>query len=90
MQTKIVKNITLIIIIFLRIIKAESYSYLSILMQYYGNQTKLGAHIPFNFGLMRKVERNNLVETIDNTIKDWLYNIKENMVANGVVRFFNV
>lgn len=51
---------------------------------------KLGAHIPFNFGLMRNVERNNLAESVDNTIKGWLYNIPKNTVANWVVRFFKV
>lgn len=54
-------------------------------MQYYGNKTKLGAHIPFNFGFVGNIQRNNLAESVDLNIKTWLDNIPENMVANWVV-----
>lgn len=62
----------------------ESYSSSSMLMQYYGNKTRPGAHIPFNFYLFG-TNRNNFVESIDNMIKIWLDEIPENMVPNWVV-----
>jgi len=58
-------------------------------MQYYGNGTKRGAQIPFNFGLLF-VERNDIIATIDETVKLWLYNMPERMVANWVVSDFSV
>lgn len=62
----------------------ESYSSPSILMQYYGNKTKPGAHIPFNFFLLN-TDRNNFIGSIDLLIETWLENIPENMVPNWVV-----
>jgi len=53
-------------------------------MQYYGNSTKLGAHVPFNFGLL-SVDRRNIVESIENRIKEWLDNMPKDQVANWVV-----
>lgn len=55
-------------------------------MLYYCNKTRLGAQIPFNFGLLKGAERNNLAESIDATIKNWLDNTPKNQVANWVVR----
>lgn len=74
--------------LFFRILATEAYANISTLMQYYGTKTKVGAHIPFNFGFVTDINRNNLVESIDATIKNWLDNIPENMVANWVVRVF--
>jgi len=53
-------------------------------MQYYGNSTKLGAHLPFNFKLLA-ADRRNIIESIDTSVKDWLGNMPENQVANWVV-----
>jgi len=57
---------------------------MNILKQYYGNSTKPGAHVPFNFGLLA-VNRGNIVESIEFRIKTWLDNLPENQVANWVV-----
>lgn len=54
-------------------------------MQYYGNETKLGAQIPFNFGFV-KIDKNHIVDNVDICIKRWLNHIPKNMVANWVVR----
>lgn len=53
-------------------------------MKYYGNATKLGAQIPFNFGLVHS-DKNNMVAWIDTYIGTWLNNMPENNVANWVV-----
>jgi len=53
-------------------------------MQYYGNSTKPGAHLPFNFALIA-VDKRNIIESIDTNIKNWLDNMPENQVANWVV-----
>ncbi|XP_003246887.1 maltase 2 [Acyrthosiphon pisum] len=65
-------------------IATESYSPIKVLMQYYGNSTKAGAHLPFNFGLLT-VDKRNIIESIDTNIKKWLDNMPENQVANWVV-----
>jgi len=66
----------------------ESYSSIETLKQYYGNATRRGSQIPFNFGLL-EIDRNNIVEDIDTTVKSWLENLPENMVANWVVSDLN-
>jgi len=53
-------------------------------MQYYGNSTKPGAHLPFNFGLL-SVDKRNIIKSIDTNVKNWLDNMPENQVANWVV-----
>jgi len=50
-------------------------------MQYYGNSTRDGAHVPFNFGLLL-ADRNNIVESIEEHIKEWLDNMPDYQVAN--------
>lgn len=61
-----------------------AYSPIDILKQYYGNSTKLGAQVPFNFGLVN-VDKNKIVSDIDSKINNWLNNMPENSVANWVV-----
>lgn len=62
----------------------ESYSSKEVLMQYYGNPTKPGANVPFNFGLL-DVDKRTIVESIDKNINEWLKMMPENQVANWVV-----
>lgn len=68
----------------LRFITTESYSDIHILMKYYGNGTRLGAQIPFNFGFVL-IDKHHVVSWIDTQIHTWLTNIPENNVANWVV-----
>lgn len=63
---------------------AESYSPINVLMQHYGNSEKAGVQVPFNFGFIF-IDKNNIVESVENNIKNWLYNMPENQVANWVV-----
>lgn len=53
-------------------------------MEYYGNSTRSGANVPFNFGLL-SVDKRNIVESIDTKVKNWLDNMPANQVANWVV-----
>ncbi|XP_027848442.1 maltase 2-like isoform X2 [Aphis gossypii] len=62
----------------------ESYSPIDVLMQYYGNSTRAGAHVPFNFGLL-SVDKRNIVESIEKHVKTWLDNMPEHQVANWVI-----
>lgn len=62
----------------------ESYSPKETLMQYYGNSSKPGANVPFNFGLL-VVDKRTIVESIDKEINEWLEVMPENQVANWVV-----
>ncbi|XP_025204893.1 maltase A3-like, partial [Melanaphis sacchari] len=65
-------------------IATESYSPINVLKQYYGNATKPGAQVPFNFGLI-VLDKNNIIESIEKVIGNWLDNMPENQVANWVV-----
>ncbi|CAI6366757.1 unnamed protein product [Macrosiphum euphorbiae] len=51
-------------------------------MQYYGNSTKPGANVPFNLGLVRNVDKRNIIASIDTIVKNWLDNMPENQAAN--------
>lgn len=53
-------------------------------MQYYGNSTNPGAHLPFNFGLLG-ADKTNMVNHLDRQIGSWLNNMPKNQVANWVV-----
>jgi len=66
-------------------IGTESYSPIDVLMQYYGNSTKPGANVPFNLGLVRNVDKRNIIESIDTIVKNWLDNMPENQAANWAV-----
>lgn len=64
----------------------ESYSNFSTLKQYYGNSSHPGAQIPFNFGFIEFIDFNNIIDSIDKTIHNWMEIIPENGYANWVVR----
>ncbi|VVC33505.1 Glycoside hydrolase superfamily,Glycosyl hydrolase, family 13, catalytic domain [Cinara cedri] len=71
-------------ICFKRLMATESYSSIRVLMQYYGNETSPGVQIPFNFQFLT-MDRTNLVEQTDQSIKHWVENLPENMVPNWVM-----
>lgn len=54
-------------------------------MQYYGNKTHLGAHLPFNFGFL-DISKDKMIVSTEHYISNWLTNIPQNMVPNWVVR----
>lgn len=68
-----------------RILMAETYSPLEVVMQYYGNATMDGAQIPFNFLLISKLNNNSNAFNYADVINMWLNNMPEGRTANWVV-----
>uniref|UniRef100_A0A182JYV0 alpha-glucosidase n=1 Tax=Anopheles christyi TaxID=43041 RepID=A0A182JYV0_9DIPT len=55
-----------------RIIMAETYSPIDIVMKYYGNETVPGAQIPFNFHFITDLNKDSTAQDIKNTIDYWI------------------
>uniref|UniRef100_A0A182RD07 alpha-glucosidase n=1 Tax=Anopheles funestus TaxID=62324 RepID=A0A182RD07_ANOFN len=55
-----------------RIIMAETYSPIDIVMKYYGNGTVPGAQIPFNFHFITDLNRDSTADDFKRTITYWL------------------
>lgn len=68
-----------------RIIMAETYSPLDIVMKYYGNGTVNGAQIPFNFFLISWLNNNSNAFNYADTVNQWLNNMPVGRTANWVV-----
>uniref|UniRef100_A0AAG5DWI5 alpha-glucosidase n=1 Tax=Anopheles atroparvus TaxID=41427 RepID=A0AAG5DWI5_ANOAO len=70
-----------------RIIMAETYSPIDIVMKYYGNETVPGAQIPFNFHLITDLHQNMTASEMQNTINYWLDHMpkKDSIVPNWVL-----
>ncbi|XP_037823517.1 maltase A3-like [Lucilia sericata] len=68
-----------------RIIMAETYSPISVVMQYYGNATMEGAQIPFNFLLISSLTNNSNAYNYADIIHNWLDNMPEGRTANWVL-----
>lgn len=66
----------------------DSYSGNSVLKQYYGNSTKLGAQIPINFYLFDN-DQNSVIKSIDESILMWLNATSKNMTTNWEVRCYS-
>uniref|UniRef100_A0A182MLT9 alpha-glucosidase n=1 Tax=Anopheles culicifacies TaxID=139723 RepID=A0A182MLT9_9DIPT len=65
-----------------RIMMAETYSPIDIVMKYYGNGTVPGAQIPFNFHFITDLNKDSTAEDFQRTINYWL----EHMPAmDGIV-----
>ncbi|XP_053690084.1 maltase A1-like [Sabethes cyaneus] len=65
-----------------RIMMTEAYTKIEILMQYYGNGTVDGSHIPFNFGFITDLGKDSSAQDVESTINHWLNNMP---IRNGVV-----
>lgn len=63
----------------------EAYTSLENTIKYYGNETKLGAHMPFNFMLVTDLNDQSKAVDFNNTIHKWLDNMPEGKWANWVV-----
>ncbi|XP_052891565.1 maltase A1-like [Anopheles moucheti] len=70
-----------------RIIMAETYSPIEIVMKYYGNGTVPGAQIPFNFHFITDLNKDSTAEDFLHTIQYWLDHMPsmENIVPNWVL-----
>lgn len=72
-----------------RVLMAETYSPLSVVMQYYGNGTAEGAQIPFNFLLISSLTNNSNAIDYANVINTWLDQMPKGRTANWVVSEYN-
>ncbi|XP_049539230.1 maltase A3-like [Anopheles darlingi] len=62
-----------------RIIMAETYSPIEIVMKYYGNGTVPGAQIPFNFHFITDLGASSSAEDFQNTIHFWIDHMPANL-----------
>ncbi|KAM8713406.1 hypothetical protein ACLKA7_013683 [Drosophila subpalustris] len=68
-----------------RILLAETYSPIDIVMQYYGNATAEGAQLPFNFLLISEISNASNAENYAQTIQKWLQHMPKGRTANWVL-----
>ncbi|KAH8277801.1 hypothetical protein KR018_007656 [Drosophila ironensis] len=68
-----------------RILMAETYSPIDIVMQYYGNATTEGAQLPFNFMLISEVSNSSNAYNYADTLKKWLEHMPQGRTANWVL-----
>ncbi|XP_030387441.1 maltase A3 [Scaptodrosophila lebanonensis] len=68
-----------------RILLAETYSPIDIVMKYYGNGTAEGAQLPFNFLLISELTNASNAEAYAQTVRKWLDHMPEGRTANWVL-----
>ncbi|EDW60854.1 maltase A3 [Drosophila virilis] len=68
-----------------RILLAETYSPIDIVMQYYGNATAEGAQLPFNFLLITEISNKSNAVDYAQTIQKWLQHMPQGRTANWVL-----
>ncbi|XP_050420831.1 maltase 2-like [Adelges cooleyi] len=68
-----------------RMFMVECYSPVDKTMQYYGNDTALGAHFPFNFFFIKDFNRQSDAKQMRNVIASWLTNIPSGKWPNWVI-----
>jgi alpha-glucosidase len=68
-----------------RIIMTETYSPIDVVMQYYGNETVNGAHIPFNFQLIMNTHNDSNAADFKRVIDLWMDKMPKNRTPNWVV-----
>lgn len=64
----------------------EAYTSVENTMKYYGDESNLGAHLPFNFGLISYLNDHSNATDFKNAVLSWLDNMPEGKWANWVVR----
>lgn len=70
-----------------RILMAESYSPVDVVMEYYGDGNVNGSHIPFNFVMLTSLTDKSNAHDYDNAINTWLSKLPQGQSANWVVSF---
>lgn len=68
-----------------RILMAETYSPIDIVMQYYGNATAEGAQLPFNFLLISELSNSSNAHAYEGTVLKWLQHMPKGRTANWVL-----
>ncbi|XP_068145388.1 maltase A3 [Drosophila tropicalis] len=68
-----------------RILMAETYSPIEIVMKYYGNATAEGAQLPFNFLLISELTNASNAQAYAMTVQKWLQYMPAGRTANWVL-----
>jgi len=63
----------------------EAYTSLENTMRYYGNETNLGAHMPFNFGLIDRLNKYSNATKFNEAINNLLDNMPDGKCASWAV-----
>lgn len=58
-------------------------------MQYYGNATMNGSHIPFNFHLITELNETSKAPDFERVINEWMNAMPAGRTANWVVSIQN-
>lgn len=70
---------------FYRILMTESYSEISTKQRYYTNGTAKGAHLPFNFELMKQLRSYSTANDVVTAVNSWLDPMPKGYFTNWVV-----
>lgn len=70
-----------------KVLMTESYAEIHLTQKYYGTSTVPGSHIPFNFELIKRVNKDSTAEDYRNVIEEWMNLMPEGQMANWVVSF---
>lgn len=63
----------------------EAYTTIENTIRYYGNKTNLGAHMPFNFGLIERLNDSSNATKFNDAVNSWLDIMPDGKCANWVV-----
>ncbi|KAL4097535.1 hypothetical protein QTP88_022295 [Uroleucon formosanum] len=69
----------------IRVMITEGYTSMENTMRYYGNETNLGAHMPFNFGLIDRLNDFSNATKFKEAVNNWLDNMPDGKCANWVI-----
>lgn len=64
---------------------AETYSPIDIVMRYFGDGKREGAHIPFNFGFITSIYNSSTAYDYASTINRWITKLPAGRTSNWVV-----
>lgn len=70
-----------------RVMITEAYTSIENTMKYYGSENNLGAHLPFNFGLITYLNDQSKAADFSDSVHEWLDNMPYGKWANWVVNF---
>jgi alpha-glucosidase len=68
-----------------KVLMTESYASIDLIQRFYGNGSMEGAQVPFNFELIKKVNKKSSAEDYKNAVEGWLVSMPEGKMANWVV-----
>lgn len=71
-----------------RVLLTESWSSMDVLARYFGNATHNGAHIPFNFLFIERLENGSNAHDLNECVNEWMTMLPEGRTANWVVRIY--